>query len=66
MIGAMTWPRPLALLSLAAALSAQAPGPRMTRRSASQKDEWLETGDASRDGSTWRKFFEMKLARVSR
>lgn len=26
--------------------------------------EWLETGEYSLDGSTWRKFFEMRLHRV--
>lgn len=26
--------------------------------------EWLETGEYSLDGSTWRKFFEMRLRRV--
>ena len=135
----MTWPRSLALFSLAAALSAQAPGPPAAQLAEMKKldflvgqwqgagwmefgpgqrreftgaenvetkaggwrcwssphgrrgqiggpspmpgwwgsgaaqsahhrrpGQWLETGDASRDGSTWRKFFEMKLARVSR
>jgi hypothetical protein len=29
-----------------------------------EADEWLEVGDASRDGgATWRRFFEMRLAR---
>ena len=27
-------------------------------------EEWLETGEYSLDGSTWRKFFEMRLRRV--
>lgn len=28
-------------------------------------EEWLETGEYSLDGSTWRKFFEMRLRRVA-
>ena len=27
-------------------------------------EEWLETGEYSLDGTTWRKFFEMRLRRV--
>ena len=28
------------------------------------KDEWFESGEASEDGKSWRKFFEMTLHRV--
>jgi hypothetical protein len=28
-------------------------------------EEWLETGEYSLDGTTWRKFFEMRLRRVA-
>lgn len=28
-------------------------------------EEWVETGEFSPDGSTWRKFFEMRLRRVA-
>jgi hypothetical protein len=30
----------------------------------SQKDQWLESGEFSQDGTKWMKFFEMKLQRV--
>jgi hypothetical protein len=30
----------------------------------SEKDQWLETGEITQDGTNWHKFFEMKLARV--
>jgi hypothetical protein len=29
-----------------------------------EKDEWAEKGEASQDGKSWRKFFEMTLHRV--
>lgn len=30
----------------------------------SEKDQWLETGELSQDGTNWHKFFEMKLMYV--
>ncbi|HLJ85690.1 MAG TPA: DUF1579 family protein [Candidatus Angelobacter sp.] len=30
-----------------------------------EKGQWFETGEASRDGATWQKFFEMTLDRVA-
>ncbi|MGI8618433.1 MAG: hypothetical protein ACR2L6_05015 [Gemmatimonadaceae bacterium] len=40
------------------------PGGRTRYLIREDNGEWLETGEYSADGSTWRKFFEMRLHRV--
>ena len=41
------------------------PGGRSRYQIRRDGEEWLETGEYSADGSTWRKFFEMRLRRVA-
>lgn len=42
----------------------EVPGGRTRYLIRQDKGEWLETGEFSSDGTTWRKFFEMRLHRV--
>lgn len=41
------------------------PGGRVRYRLWTDSGEWLETGELSSDGATWRPFFEMRLRRTA-